>query len=57
MYIGFIVANALTVFVILRYILGCVVLYNKITMSVTPNNITINPPYKKKIPMDYDKVE
>lgn len=32
---------------ILRYILGCVVLYNKITMSVTPNNITINPPYKK----------
>ena len=47
LYIGFIVANALTVFVILRYILGCVVLYNKITMSVTPNNITINPPYKK----------
>ena len=29
------VANALTVFVILRYILGCVVLYNKITKSVT----------------------
>ena len=47
LYIGFIVANALTVFVILRYILGCVVLYNKITMSVTPNNITINPPYNK----------
>ena len=39
----------MTVFVILRYILGCVVLYNKITMSVTPNNITINPPYKQRV--------
>ena len=38
----------MTVFVILRYILGCVVLYNKITMSVTPNNITINPPYNNE---------
>ena len=49
LYIGFIVANALTVFVILRYILGCVVLYNKITMSVTPHNITINPPYNQRV--------
>ena len=48
LYIGFIVANALTVFVILRYILGCVVLYNKIIMWDTQHK-HINPPYNQRV--------
>ena len=54
----------LTDFSYLRYILGCVVLYNKKELSVK-RNITINPPYnqrvktstKKKLPMDYNNVQ
>nr|DAN76534.1 MAG TPA: hypothetical protein [Caudoviricetes sp.] len=47
----------------LRYILGCVVLYNKKELLATQHK-HINPPYnqrvktstKKKLPMDYNNV-
>ena len=51
----FIVANVLTDFSYLIYILLGSPLYNKKELSVTPDNIAINPPYKK-LPMDYNNV-
>ena len=36
------------IFVILRYILGCVVLYNKIIMLATQHK-HINPPYNQRV--------